>query len=98
MSDKKISALTVAAAFAGAVSLAATMGATTAVAADKEKCYGVSAVGESDCAGAGHSCQGSNTEAYNGQDFKLVDAGSCESMNGALEAYDGTNPNPPQNG
>lgn len=96
MSDKKISALTVAAAFAGAVSLAATMSASTAVAGDKEKCYGVSAVGESDCAGAGHSCQGSNTEAYNGQDFKLVDAGTCESINGSSEPFDGTNPNPPQ--
>lgn len=96
MSDKKFSALTVAAAFAGAVSLAATMSASTAIAADKEKCYGVSKVGESDCAGAGHSCQGSNTEAYNGQDFKLVDAGTCEAMNGKTKPFDGTNPNPPQ--
>ena len=96
MSDKKISALTVAAAFAGAVSLAATMSAGTAVAADKEKCYGVAKVGEADCAGAGHSCQGSNTEAYNGQDFKFVKTGTCEAMNGKTQPFDGTNPNPPQ--
>ena len=53
-----------------------------AQAADKqEKCYGVSLAGKNDCkAGPGTSCQGSSTVDYQGNAWKLVPAGSCESM------------------
>lgn len=96
MSNNKLSAFTAAAALAGAVSLAVAAMPAVASAADKEKCYGVSKAGESDCKGAGHSCQGSNTTSYDGQDFKLVPAGTCATMNGSAAPFSGVNPNPPQ--
>lgn len=60
-----------------------------AQAADKqEKCYGVSLAGKNDCkAGPGTSCQGSSTVDYQGNAWKLVPAGTCESM--TLKTKDG---------
>ena len=66
---------------AGAVTAALAAHTTTAVAADKEKCYGVSLAGQNDCkAGAGTTCAGSSTVDYQGNAWTLVDAGTCESM------------------
>ena len=68
-------------AIAGAVTAALAAQTSTAVAADKEKCYGVSLAGENDCkAGAGTTCAGSSTVDYQGNAWKLVDAGTCEGM------------------
>ena len=57
-----------------------------------EMCYGVAMKGDNDCAGNGHSCAGMSTADYSGQDFKLVPAGTCTTMEnpnggmGTLEA------------
>ncbi|NBB83117.1 MAG: DUF2282 domain-containing protein [Alphaproteobacteria bacterium] len=83
----------VAAALAGAVSMAAVTAPGPAHAQDMVKCWGVAAAGENDCANAAgtHSCAGQSTEDYFGGDWKLVPAGSCEDMGGQLEAFDGYN-------
>lgn len=73
MSDK-MKALALAAAVAASVGAQA----TTASAAAKEKCYGVSLAGKNDCAaGAGTTCAGSSTVDYQGNAWTLVDKGSC---------------------
>jgi uncharacterized membrane protein len=58
-----------------------------ALAADKpakaktEKCYGVSLAGQNDCAaGPGTSCAGTSKIDYQGNAWKLVPAGTCETM------------------
>ncbi len=52
--------------------------ATTAQAADKEKCYGVSLKGQNDCAaGAGTTCAATSKVDYQGNAWKLVDKGTC---------------------
>ena len=95
MTDRKLNTLSVAAALAGAVSLAAFAAPSTVVAQDQEQCYGVAAAGENGCAGGTHSCAGQSTVDYDGGDWKMVPAGTCEDMGGSLEAFDGVNPNPP---
>ncbi|MBL4835802.1 MAG: DUF2282 domain-containing protein [Pseudomonas sp.] len=46
-----------------------------------EKCYGVAKAGENDCAaGPGTSCAGSSTKDYQGNAWKLVEQGTCESI------------------
>ncbi len=82
-------------AIAGAVTAAIAAQTTSAVAEEKEKCYGVSLAGENDCkAGAGTTCAGSSTVDYQGNSWTLVDAGTCESMElpgdrmGSLEPLD----------
>ncbi|MBK5935125.1 putative membrane protein [Rhodovulum imhoffii] len=81
-------------ALAGAVAAAlATHG--TAQAETQEKCFGVALAGENDCAaGPGTTCAGTSTVDYQGNAWKLVPAGTCETMElpegrmGALEALD----------
>ncbi|MEK9661201.1 MAG: DUF2282 domain-containing protein [Alphaproteobacteria bacterium] len=47
----------------------------------KEKCYGVALAGKNDCkAGAGTTCAGSSSVDYQGNAWKMVNAGTCESM------------------
>ncbi|MDP5053282.1 MAG: DUF2282 domain-containing protein [Congregibacter sp.] len=47
----------------------------------KEKCYGVAEAGKNDCAaGPGTSCSGTSTVDYQGDAWKLVPKGSCETM------------------
>ncbi|GAA6179143.1 MULTISPECIES: DUF2282 domain-containing protein [unclassified Shimia] len=87
-------------AVAGAVAAALSAHATTASAAGKEKCYGVSLAGQNDCAaGPGTTCAGTSTVDYQGNAWKLVDAGTCADMDlpamadggaraGSLEALD----------
>lgn len=66
-------------AIVGAVAAAMTAhSTTTASAAAKEKCYGISLAGENDCAaGAGTTCAGTSTVDYQGNAWTLVDAGTC---------------------
>lgn len=69
------------AALAGAVATALAAHGTAATAAEKEKCYGVSLAGQNDCkAGAGTSCAGSSTVDYQGNAWKLVEKGTCATM------------------
>lgn len=88
-------------AIAGAVAAAMTAHTTTtAEAASKEKCYGVSLAGANDCAaGPGTTCAGTSVTDYQGNAWTLVDAGTCASIElptmadgtartGSLEALD----------
>lgn len=46
-----------------------------------EKCYGVSLAGQNDCAaGHGTSCAGTSKVDYQGNAWKKVPAGTCESI------------------
>lgn len=50
-------------------------------AASKEKCYGVSLAGQNDCAaGPGTTCAGSSQVDYQGNAWRLVDEGTCASI------------------
>jgi uncharacterized membrane protein len=70
--------LAIASAFAAAMVATST---TTASAQSKEKCYGVSMAGQNDCAaGPGTTCAGSSKVDYQGNSWKLVDAGTCTEM------------------
>ncbi|MCX7559172.1 DUF2282 domain-containing protein [Sulfitobacter sp. F26204] len=88
-------------AIAGAVAAAMTaQSTTTAEAASKEKCYGVSLAGENDCAaGPGTTCAGTSVTDYQGNAWTLVDSGTCQDIElpemadgserkGSLEALD----------
>lgn len=80
-----------------AASLATAIGgiATTAGAAETEKCYGVALAGQNDCAaGPGTTCAGTSSVDYQGNAWKAVPAGTCATMElpegrmGALEALE----------
>lgn len=69
--------------FAVASALAAALAgvATTAMAQEKEKCFGVSLAGKNDCAaGAGTTCAGTSKVDYQGNAWKYVPAGTCVTM------------------
>ncbi len=88
----KVNALSLAAAVAGAVSLAAVAATTPAVAASGVKCWGVAKAGENDCANAAktHSCAGQSKASYSGQDWKNVASkAECAKMGGKLEPFKG---------
>jgi len=52
-----------------------------AVAAHKEKCYGVALKGQNDCAaGPGTTCQGTSTADFQGNAWKFVQGGTCASI------------------
>ncbi|MEQ8709591.1 MAG: DUF2282 domain-containing protein [Rhodospirillales bacterium] len=76
------SKLATAAILAGAVAVATTgFGPTAALAADKEKCYGVSLAGKNDCkAGAGTTCAGTSKVDYQGNAWTLVPKGTCTTI------------------
>lgn len=86
-------------AVAGAVTAALAAHTSTATAAEQVKCYGVALAGENDCkAGAGTTCAGTSSVDYQGNAWKLVDEGTCESMElpgdrmGSLEELDRDRP------
>ena len=55
--------------------------ADAAVAAHKEKCFGVALKGQNDCAaGPGTTCQGTSTVDFQGNAWKFVEGGSCMSI------------------
>ena len=78
----------------------AALSATSAMAQENEKCFGVSLAGQNDCAaGEGTTCAGTSKVDYQGNAWKLVPAGTCTTMElpaaadgtaraGALEAVD----------
>jgi len=52
--------------------------ADAAVAAKKEKCFGVALRGQNDCAaGPGTTCQGTSTADFQGNAWKFVQGGTC---------------------
>jgi uncharacterized membrane protein len=52
-----------------------------ATGAGKEKCYGVALKGQNDCAaGPGTTCQGTSTVDFQGNAWKFVQGGTCESI------------------
>jgi uncharacterized membrane protein len=55
--------------------------ADAAVAAHKEKCFGVALKGQNDCAaGPGTTCQGTSTADFQGNAWKFVRGGTCTSI------------------
>lgn len=58
---------------------------------EKEKCYGVAKTGQNDCAaGPGTTCAGTSKTDYQGNAWKFVAKGTCETMatpkgNGSLK-------------
>jgi uncharacterized membrane protein len=54
---------------------------SAAMAAHKEKCYGVALKGQNDCAaGPGTTCQGTSTMDFQGNAWKFVQGGTCASI------------------
>lgn len=71
--------------------LAAVMAASISApvqAAGKEKCYGITAVGQNDCANlAGtHSCAGQSTLENDKGEWKIVEKGTCTTLGGLTKA------------
>jgi uncharacterized membrane protein len=55
--------------------------ADAAVAAKKEKCFGVALKGQNDCAaGPGTTCQGTSTIDFQGTAWKFVQGGTCANI------------------
>ena len=88
-----LSAAYLATALATALSAGGVLITSEAVAAEKEKCFGVALAGKNDCAaGAGTSCAGTSTVNFQGNSCKYVEKGTCVSMSldggrtGSLEA------------
>jgi uncharacterized membrane protein len=82
-SKKVITAATV----AGSLAAALTMIATPVVAAPKppqptmDKCFGVALKGDNDCAaGAGTTCAGTAAADYQGNAWKYVPKGTCDTI------------------
>ncbi|MDE3027130.1 MAG: DUF2282 domain-containing protein [Paracoccaceae bacterium] len=76
--SQRITTLAVASALAAALTSSIV---TTANAAAQEKCFGVAMAGHNDCAaGAGTTCAGTSKIDYQGNEFKLVPAGTCTTM------------------
>lgn len=58
--------------------------------ATTEKCFGIALKGQNDCkAGPGTSCAGTSTVDYQGNAWKLVEAGTCVDLGGTLQAHEG---------
>ena len=55
---------------------------TTAMAAGKEKCYGIAAAGQNDCATKTSSCAGTSKVDNQGDAFIAVPKGLCEKIVG----------------
>ncbi|QND48909.1 DUF2282 domain-containing protein [Rhizobium lusitanum] len=76
----KIPAVAFAASVAAALTLIASVPSASAADA-KEKCYGIALKGQNDCAaGPGTTCAGTSKTDYQKNSWKLVPAGTCETM------------------
>lgn len=56
-----------------------------AMAAEKEKCYGIASAGKNDCASASHACAGQSKVDREPNDWKYVAKGTCQKLSGALQ-------------
>jgi uncharacterized membrane protein len=73
-------------AIASAVGSLLALGSATVSAEDaaKEKCLGVAATGQNDCATAKHSCAGQAKTDKAADEWKYVPKGECEKMGGKV--------------
>ncbi|HBF30709.1 DUF2282 domain-containing protein [Rhizobium sp.] len=79
--NTSIKALALASSLASALAVVAAPAANAADMTAKEKCYGVAMKGQNDCAaGPGTTCAGTSKIDYQQNAWKLVPAGSCETM------------------
>ena len=91
--DKKILAVAVVGAAVVAagvtISLVNNPSMESAGAQGKEQCYGVAKAGENGCAAANgsHACGGLSKIDRSGQEWMLVEAGTCLKLGGKLEAF-----------
>jgi uncharacterized membrane protein len=66
---------------AAAAPLTKAEGKAAAAATRTEKCYGVALKGQNDCAaGPGTTCQGTSNVDFQGNSWKFVQGGTCESI------------------
>lgn len=83
----KLNSMALGAALVSALALSAGNG-VQAQSANMEKCFGVAMAGKNDCAaGPGTTCAGTSKVDYQGNAWKLVPKGSCESI--AIKTMDG---------
>ncbi|WP_156816320.1 BufA1 family periplasmic bufferin-type metallophore [Oceanibaculum indicum] len=76
----KFNSMALGAALVSALTLTAANG-VQAQSANMEKCFGVAMAGKNDCAaGPGTTCAGTSKVDYQGNAWKLVPKGTCESM------------------
>ena len=76
-----VSAAYLAGAVASALSFTAVVTSGQAIAAEKEKCFGVAMAGKNDCAaGPGTTCAGTSKVDYQGNAWKFVPKGTCTSI------------------
>ncbi|TAK90738.1 MAG: DUF2282 domain-containing protein [Burkholderiaceae bacterium] len=73
-------------ALASVIALGLAGASTTAMAQEKDKCYGVAKAGKNDCASANgsHSCAGQAKKDSDANDWLYVTKGTCEKMGGKL--------------
>ena len=73
-------------AIASAVGSLLALGSASVSAADaaKEKCLGVAAAGQNDCANGVHSCAGQGKTDKDAKEWKYVPKGECEKMGGKV--------------
>ena len=71
----------------GTVVAMGSLSSTQAIAADKEKCYGIAQAGKNDCAAAdgSHSCAAQAKVDKSPGDWKYVAKGTCDKMGGSTE-------------
>jgi len=71
-------------ALASVIALGLAGASTTAVAQEKDKCYGVAKAGKNDCASANgsHSCAGQSKKDSDPNAWVYVAKGTCEKMGG----------------
>src|ERR1043166_3360403 len=92
-SKSNIANATIAGSFAAALAMVAApaFAAPKPPQATMDKCFGIALKGENDCAaGAGTTCAGTSTADYQGNAWKYVAKGTCETIqtplgNGSLQ-------------
>ena len=84
MINKTASALTLAGALDGALTLLSANASAGPVANDgtKEKCFGISLKGQNDCAAGAHSCAGQATKDMDKTSFVYLPKGACAKIAG----------------
>jgi len=83
MSNKNLAAAT---AITGIIALGASLASAPALAGSKEKCYGVAAAGQNDCATNNSSCAGTSKTDNQGDAFLALPKGLCAKLaGGSLE-------------
>lgn len=83
MKFNRIAKTAVATTGAAAFAITAISGAAVAQSAKKEKCYGIVAKGQNDCATSTHSCAGQAKVDNHGEEWIYVAKGLCDRIAGA---------------